>query len=117
MLQGPTEQNPPVSLQLDLSSGLTDLCVAGLQCGFIEPPPRCRDASFTHCDVCRDAQVMVEERLFFSMLPLELKPHSGHFVSFSTDSIVTESTSARVELMCWVWSMNLLCWTLFHRWI
>ena len=69
-ITGPTGRDPPVSFQMSLANGRTDMCETALECGFVDAPTSSRDASSLHCVACASTIDRLEEQLFYSFVPV-----------------------------------------------
>ena len=84
-ITGPTGRDPPVSFQMSLASGRTDICETALECGFVDIPTSSRDASSLQCVTCASTIDRLEEQLFYSFIPVSLDYCKGQVYGYEKD--------------------------------
>ena len=84
-ITGPTGRNPPVSFQMSLASGRTDICETALECGFVDTPTSSRDTSSLQCVACASTIDRLEEQLFYSFIPVSLDYCKGQVYGYEKD--------------------------------
>ena len=98
-ITGPTGRDPPVSFQMSLASGRTDMCETALECGFVDAPTSSRDTSSPHCVTCASTIDRLEEQLFYSFVPVTLDYCKGQVYSYGNKEIDASSTMQRMQTM------------------